>query len=185
MFSRFIKKKAIGKKMLFVAMVLVLLVVFFSGCQFEPERFSNFPGELPSGLIGDWEFRIEGFFIDGYEIDGDTLAYISSFGEDDFGYKGNIAFVANFNATSGVIIIRYTEPPNYNIWDTDDPYYEDGYDYAAIYFRNLTATSVQMAKAINRSENSSPATKDIVSAIFKFTLSERGNYVAGWGTYSK
>jgi hypothetical protein len=157
------------KSFLFWALFFVLLTAFFSGCSTEPEDDTNHPGTLPAPLTGTWD---SGW--DQYVITGTTLAYNAGW---EASFTGTIVFVSNHSNNSGVIIVRYTAPPTHNVWNTDKPFHVAGYDYTAVYFQNLTNTTVQLANVINLSDFSSVDTRTREEAESKFTRGNAGKYI--------
>ena len=151
----------------FAVLVLVIFVVALGGCAadgIEEIDDTNYPGDLPTLLIGEW-----GFATETYTIEENSLEYVFLDEEwGDFGYKGEISFVSNYSPNSGVIIIRYTEFPPFG--DSTKP-------YTAFYYRNLGNNTVQLANVINQGDFSSADTATLEEAIAKFTRGQMGNFV--------
>ena len=170
----FSQERAKSKSVVFTALVLVLLTAFMVGCKTESEDDTNIPGNLPVSMIGEWDCL--GFEL--YTIDTDTFEYEPGY---EAAYKGTIEFVSNYSNESGLIIVKYTTPPGHTIWenyvDTGKPFHVNGYDYTAVYYRNLTSSTVQLANVINLADNSSVDTLTLGEAKAKFTRSNAGKYV--------
>jgi len=166
MFSFFSQVKV--KRFLFAVLVFALLAGVLGGCNSELEDDDVTPGILPTGLIGEWS----GEWEDGYSIEAANLQYISDYG---FGFTGTISQVSNFSDDSGVIIVNYTVPPSYEGYN-ENP-------YTAVYYRNLTGASVQLANVTNLSDYSCADTATIEEAAAKFTLNDMADYV-DWGFVS-
>ena len=175
MFYLFSKSKV--KRFLTGGFVLLALIAVMTGCGTDLVDDTNYPGVLPEGLVGEWIFSGP-YGDDTYIIEETILEYPADFG---FGYNGTIEFVSNYNSASGVIIIKYsaTGRPDYDIWGTDEPFY-NGNDYTAVYYRELGANTVQLAGVVNLIDWSSPATYTLEEAIAKFTRGNSGKYV-DWG----
>jgi len=170
----FSHKKAKSKSVVFAALVLVLLTAFMIGCKTESEDDTNIPGKLPATIISEWDC----LGIELYTIAADTIEYEPGY---KAAYKGTIEFVSNYSSDSGLIIVKYTTPPSHTIWenfvDTGKPFHVNGYDYTAVYYRNLTSSTVQLANVINLVNNSSVDTLTLDEAKTKFTKSNAGKYV--------
>jgi hypothetical protein len=154
-----------------------LLFLLLAGCDLYGKvggADTNTEGALPSLLRGEWVYIQPGSSTpaERYVIDNDTLQYGYGNGESDYDFKGNIRFVSNYNATSGVIIIEYTQKPSY-------PLYNDN-SFFGIYYRSLATNTVQLANSINLYDLSAPDTATLEEAIGKFTRINMSNYV-GWG----
>ena len=110
----------------FLITALVFLAITLAGCSLDEDDDGN--------IYGKWETQ----FGDIYVIEEINFTYVSDWG---FGYSGRIGFSSEFTANSGVLIIEYTVPPTY-----------DGYNnnpFTAVYYRNLTGSTVQLANVIN------------------------------------
>jgi hypothetical protein len=162
------------KRFLFAGLVL-LTFAFLGGCNVNGEDDTNYEGALPESIKKTWSSS-----GDGYIIGTNNFQYTSDY---DGAFTGVISFVSNYSANSGVIIIKYTNPPTHLIWETDQPFY-DGKDFTAIYYQNLTGNTVQLATVVNLVDYSSVNTASLEEAKAKFTRSQIGNYVGAWGTYS-
>ena len=154
----------------------MLIALLLAGCELYGKVGDddvNKPGTLPELLRAEWVYTPPGSPTpsERYNIDEDTVQYGYGGGESDMDYEGNIRFVSNYSADSGVIIIEYTVPPSY-------PKY-NGNSYFGIYYKNLTNDTVQLANPIN-ADYSSPDTETLEEAIRKFTRGKMGNYV-DWG----
>ena len=153
-----------------------LLLALLSGCDIYGRvgiDDTNIPGTLPELLVGECVFPATGVPSERYIISETTLQYIDSAGGGSFSFKGRIVFVSNFSSTSGVIIIRYIEYPDFPG--------HNGNSYFGIYYRNLGRYSVQLANAAEITDNfSAPDTATLEEAIGKFTRGQMGRYV-DWG----
>jgi len=150
-----------------------MLLLLLAGCELYGKiggDDTNTPGVLPERLRGEWVF-VSARVSERYFIDENTVQYGYG-GESDTDYKGNILFVSNYGSDSGVIIIEYTEPPYYQLYN--------GNSFFGIYYRILTNDTVQLANAINLGPYSAPDTATLQEAIEKFTRLKMGNYV-DWG----
>jgi hypothetical protein len=157
-----------------VLAALGLAALTLSSCDLGsgPAAIVDVEGSLPGALVGEWSSWSGNRRLDGYTITADTLSYDDgSGGEFLFSYAGTIQYVANFSATAGIIIIKYTTLPQ---WEdlADRPYF-------GVYYRNLKADSVQLANAINP-DKSAPETATLEEAIAKFTRHREGDFVS-WG----
>ncbi|MDR1390001.1 MAG: hypothetical protein LBJ31_08500 [Treponema sp.] len=126
---------------------------------------TNIPGSLPYLLQGQWAYGSS----EKYTITATTIEYTYEGGPPDYNYKGDIKFVSNYSADSGVIIIEYIIKPGYLAYNDKD--------FFAIYYRNLNANWVKLANAINLSDFTAPDTETLNEAIQKFTRTQMGNYV--------
>jgi hypothetical protein len=132
-------KKAFG---LAGAAALFIAVLFLAGCSTDGDNDDD--PSIQGVWLYTYDYTSEGTRYAGYEeyvITGNTLTYTywDTINEKDWGmsFSGNIVNGNNTGNTSGVIIIAYTNAP-------DDG--TDGY-YNAVYFDNLTATTVQLGNA--------------------------------------
>jgi hypothetical protein len=171
MFSRiFSRRKGVsaGKALpLFLALCFVMGAAFFSGCAMEADGGGSIYGVWKSSWGETW-------IITPMTVTRDT-------------YTGTIVNAPDFGASAGVIIIKYTKKPQYYDYDlnyppniTGGPYPPPG-DYYAIYWKELTAASVELADAWNIpdfSHNGAPETKTLNDAEKKFTLDNVALYVA-------
>ena len=163
----------------FVAIGFLLLL---AGCELYGKvggNDTNIQGALPELLKGEWIYIQPGASVpaERYIFEGNTIQYgygASSEGgaESEFDYKGDICFVSNYSADSGIVIIEYTEPPYYTG--------HNGNSFFGIYYRNLKRDTVQLANAINPDHSTAPDTATLDEAIEKFTRLKMGNYV-DWG----
>jgi len=161
--------------MRFILKTIIILLLFVN-CELYgkiSDDDSNIQGSLPSLLLGEWAFIQPGLTTpaERYVIEENTIQYGYGEGESQYDYKGDILFVSNYSADSGVIIIKY--------FDTERPSYT-GYNgnlFFGIYYRNLKNNTVQLANAINLSDFTAPDTKTPEEAIAKFTRLKMGNYV--------
>ena len=157
------------KRFLFVPLVFVFLTSFLGGCSTEPEDDTNHPGTLPDRLIGTWDS-----VGDQYVITANTLIYNAGW---ESSFAETIVFVSNYSGNSGVIIVRYTSPPTHNVWNTDKPFYVNSYNYTAVYYQNLSNTTVQLANVINLDDWSSVDTRTRQEAETKFTRGNARKYI--------
>ena len=153
------------------ALFCLFTVILFTGCDLEPNNFID-DHQLNSNLIGTWRDYYEGTSYDDYIITAARLDYDSG----GIGYGGTIEYVSNFSENAGVIIIKY---------DTSDFKLADVGKYIGVYYRSLSAGTVEMSTAIN-DDWSSAATVTKEQAESKFTEGNSGDYVTLWGgPYSK
>lgn len=178
----------------FGALLLALFVApLFIGCS----NPSNGESEIHDGPppVGKW---VDGTYSDYYTITAPTLTYTDYLGA--VVYEGNIRKVTYFDnsETSGVIIIEYTATgkPEYWDYDPEPPYSKIGNsedsgnpwpplgNFQAVYFRNLTATSIELANAAltgQSGHNVRCETTTLGAAINKFTLDAVDDFVSFWG----
>jgi hypothetical protein len=160
---------------LFYAAAVFAAVLLLSSCELYGKvggDDTNIEGALPQQLQGEWAYTPPGSEIasEVYVITAETIRYGYA-GQNDIGtgFAGNIRFVSNYSSGSGVIIIEYTEKPSYDKYN--------GLDFFGIYYRNLTAGSVQLANAIAFPDYSAPDTATLDEAVAKFTRMKMGLYV--------
>jgi hypothetical protein len=82
-------------------------------------------------------------------------------------FSGEIVDIVDNGSDSGVIIIEYTDPP----YDGNTGWYN------AVYFNNMTATTVQLGNAVNLSDYSSSEVFSLGEANTNFTWANVGNYI--------
>ena len=157
--------------------IAFLLFLFLTGCELYGRiggDDANIPGALPELLQGEWIYFQPGSSVpsERYVIGENTIRYGYGGGEWETNYKGNICFVSNYSADSGVIIIEYTEPPYYAGYN--------GNSFFGVYYRNLKSNTVQLANAINPDHSTAPDMATLEEAVQKFTRLQMGNYV-DWG----
>jgi len=155
----------------------LLLILLISSCELYGKigtDDTNIEGALPVLLRGEWVFTQAGSAVpaERYIIDESNIQYGNNDGTDNTSYKGDIRFVSNFSATSGVIIIEYTEKPWYALYNDKQ--------FFAIYYRDLKTDRVQLANAINLSDDSAPDTETLEEAVKKFTRFSMGAFI-NWG----
>jgi len=173
MFSYFSQVKAKGGKLLFAALVMVLLMGFFAGCDSGSDPVFTTRSTIPNELLGRW---VDPVFEDGYEFTSDTYKQFSPEMEWDgviypgLEKTGTVRFVTMFDSSSGVIIFEYTSGAS----DVSKP-------FSAAYFRDLTSTSVRAGIVINLTDYSSVDVATLEEASVKFTYDTRGNYIGSWG----
>jgi len=155
---------------------ILLILLLFPGCELYGKigtNDANIQGALPALLRGEWVFIQTGLTIpaERYLIGENIVQYGYGAGESEYDYKGDIRFVSNYSANSGVIIIEYI--------DAERPAYAgyNGNSFFGIYYRNLSNSTVQVANAIRLTDLSSPDTATLEEAIEKFTLANRGTFV--------
>jgi len=156
---------------------LTVFLLLLAGCDLYGKvggDDTNIQGALPERLRGEWTYTPPGSVIpsEKYSIEETALQYGYGGGESDTDYRGTICFVSNYSTDSGVIIIEYTESPFYQNYN--------GNPFGAIYYRNLTNETVQLANAIKLSDLSSDDAATLEEAVGKFTRLRMGNYV-DWG----
>jgi len=159
-----------GLNLLFFTIALFL---FFS-CDTEPDNKGN--------LNGTWASAFDSYKID---ILTDKIEYTGN-------YKADIVNSPDYNAEHGVLIIKFTwyyeteyswDPP-YDIISEGET---DAYNgkYGAVYWRNLTDASVQMADAYDTVTFTHAMFDDLSAAQSNFTLDKTGDYISVWGSYAK
>jgi hypothetical protein len=171
------KKKFPVPYFFFVFFAFAVLVLF-SRCELYGKvggDDANIEGALPYLLQGEWAYLPPGSEIasEVYTITAETISYGYA-GDDNWGtgFRGNIRFVSNYSSESGVIIIEYTEKPNYELYNDKN--------FFAVYYQNLHSDWVQLANAINPDLQSAPDVDSLEEAVAKFTRLQTGNYV-NWG----
>jgi hypothetical protein len=120
----------------------------------------------------DYNYTSDNVQYTGYEqyvIATGTLAY--TFYDELYGDYGSFTasiaeVVYNEDSDSGVIIIQYVNPPT-----------EDEAPFNAVYFDNLTTTTVQLANAVNLSDYSSSAVGTLTEAQNNFTWANVDDYI--------
>jgi hypothetical protein len=128
------------------ALTLCLLVgvLGLTGC--EPDGGDYDLGDDLGLLIGRWSSS-----YDGYEIDETILKYDDGVAPgseyDGMDFIGNIEYHKKFSATAGVIIVKYTTPPNTSTTGK----------YQGVYYKDLSATQVTMGSAYTVSDYTQPA----------------------------
>jgi hypothetical protein len=151
---------------LFFALCLAAGTLVFTGCKDDPGT--------SGALIGTW--------ISSYE---ETWTITASTVTADT-YTGTIENEPDFEAAEGVIIIKYTSKPEYMDYTSDPPAgpFDPPGEYYAIYWKGLTATSVELANAWDVSDLShagAPETANLAEAKTRFTLENASLYA---GMYS-
>ena len=130
-------------------------------------------------LDGKWYTQYDGYII---KMDELTLEY------DDGGYgfdwKGDIGGVVlfNTNGTAGVILIEFTKKPV--DFDTQA---EPAGDFSAVYFRNMTATGMELANVaeIDGGNTITSTANTLTAAKSKYTAGAVGNFVSFWAACEK
>ena len=173
MFFLFSSVKAGKKRIVAIgfALTAMLLLALLLSCSTDDADDTNYPGVLPSALVGKWAFLLPqtGLPLETYTITESSLAYSyedSEWPEYNYSFIVDICFVSNFNSSSGVIIAKQTFP--------------SATPYTAIYYRNLSGSSVQLANVWDLLNNCSPDTASEEEAIALFTKGNMGKYV-DWG----
>ena len=144
MFSCFTKVKANGKRFLFAALILVFMTAFLGGCQNDDPALSLNFDLLNDGLNGTWSYDNSDYPEYNYDIiinnSTRTITYTGS-------YEGDIA-ASHFGSTYGVVIIQYTKFASYGDPEPHDAHENVG-KYGALFYIELTGTTVKMADAYN------------------------------------
>ena len=159
----FLQKKFLVKKFAVAVLISGFLTAALASCGKLGYDDTNYPGELPEQLIGIWDSD----YSEVYDITAGNFNYDGG-GFGDF--AGTIEFVSNYSANSGVIIIKYTSPPPTTEWYT----YIPDYDYFGVYYRNLTAATVDLSNSYDPDGVTETATKE--AAMAKFTKSGMAIY---------
>jgi predicted small secreted protein len=185
------QKDLFTKRVLGMAGTAALLIaaLFLAGCNtgvgYDVEEATSGRAVLSvqddPGIYGTWRYDYD--YVSGgvqyagyeqYDISAGTLTYtyLDTINDEDYGmsFSGNIVNIVyneDDDDTSGVIIIRYTSPPS----DGTINYYN------AVYFNNLTATTVQLGNAVNLSDYSSSEVEEEEDANANFTWGNVGNYI--------
>jgi hypothetical protein len=159
---------------LFLAFCFVLGSALFSGCSMGEDSSGNIIGTWVSNFDEKWVITPNS--VTSYGYDG-TIAY-----------DGRIRNSPDFAAPAGVIIIEYMTKPQYYDYDNDynktGPFDPPG-DYYAIYWKSLTAASIELSNAWDVSDfnhTGAPETKTLSEAETKFTLDNAASYVGGYST---
>ncbi|MDR0473220.1 MAG: hypothetical protein LBH43_06075 [Treponema sp.] len=172
MFSFFSFDKA--KKCFAVGLVLLAAATLLGACD-DPktEPGANVRGALPDDLIGKWVT-----LYDGFEITKSGNILTLEYDGGGFGdYTGTIEYVSNYNSESGVIIIKYTEKPEFG--------YKEGKNFHAVYYLNFKpGVSVEFNNTYdiavydpNDSTANNVDTGTLNEAIKKFTQSDMIKYM--------
>jgi hypothetical protein len=140
------------------AVCLVITALTLSGC--------NLNGDVGS-ILGAWTSAAG----DGYTINARTFVYDD--GGYGFGYAGTIEEIVEINTSSGIIYFEYDDKPA-----------GAAGAFNAIYYKDLTSTTVQLATAFN-ADYTNPATATLEQAKAKFTQATAGDFVSFWGAYTK
>jgi hypothetical protein len=160
------KKGPLAQKALsfFFILCLVIGTAAFVGCKTEDDDTGT--------IVGTWKSS----FNETWTITATTVT------ADKF--AGTISNSPNFEAPEGVIIIKYTQTPEYYDYDPIGGPYPPPGNFYAIYWKSLTTNSIELANAwdINDwSHNGAPETTTLTEAEEKFTLDNAELYA---GTYS-
>jgi hypothetical protein len=165
--------KKIKLRFLPLPFLLFTAVLALSGCDLYGKvggDDSNIPGGLPFQLQGEWLSFSYGNPSDSYTVTNAEIKYDDGgAGGGTMSYTGTIRFVSNYSSSSGVIIIEYTVRPAYGGYN--------GNDFFAVYYRNVTANTMQMANTTVLGPNTCPDTETLDEAVKKFTRMRMGNYV--------
>jgi hypothetical protein len=110
-----------------------------------------------------------------------------------WGYGGTIGTTTKFDDTAGVIIFRYTQAPTG--MDADETAAIEKHvmgKYTAVYYKSLTANSVQMSTVSqydqqdpNNLDKTYPIANSLGAARIKFTADKTGDFISLWGDYTK
>ncbi|MDR1100181.1 MAG: hypothetical protein LBL28_06830 [Treponema sp.] len=162
---------------LLLPLLLAAGALVFSRCELYGQvggDDTNIEGALPHLLQGEWAYIPPGSDLasEVYIITGETISYGYA-GGDNMGtdFTGNIRFVSNYSAGSGLIIIEYTVKPTYSEYNDKD--------YFALYYRNLHTGWVQLANStiLPPPAKTSPEVDSLDEAKTKFTRMTIGKYV--------
>ena len=154
-----------------VVPVCLLPLLLLAGCELYGKiggNDTNIQGAMPELLRGEWAFPLD-HPSERYVIEANTIEYGYGGGESAYNFIGHIRFVSNFSANSGVIFIEYIKPPSFEN--------HNGNFFSAIYYRNLTNNTVQLANVINLADLRSADAASLEEAVAKFTRRRMGNYV--------
>jgi len=152
-----------------------LLLLLLAGCDLYGKvgiDDTNIEGALPELLVGEWVYIPPGSALpsEKYIMEEDTIQYGYGGGESPYDFKGSIRFVSNYSKNSGLIIIEYTESPYYQGHNANS--------FSAVYYRNLSNNTVQLANVIDLADGYSSAdTTTLEEAVEKFTRLKMGNHV--------
>jgi hypothetical protein len=160
----------------FYVFFLLALLLLLSACELYGKvggDNTNIQGSLPDLLRGEWAYLPPGSDVASelYAISGNTLSYGYGGESSPTDYTGLIRFVSNYSSDSGLIIIEYSKPPSYALYN--------GLPFFAVYYRNLRSDTVQLANAVHP-DYSAPDTATLEEALGKFTRMNMGYYV-NWG----
>jgi hypothetical protein len=154
-------KEFFMKKILSVFLAFCFVVTLLSGCA----GGGSGDGSI---IFGTWTAD----YGDSFTITNGTLAYDGGSGT---GYSSIIVNHSDFTAPEGILYIQYTS----NAW------FSGGVNkFAAVYWKNLTPNSAEIALAWNTSDVNSIAST-LNEAVTKFTLDNIGSWVTIWMPYMK
>jgi hypothetical protein len=139
MFVRFFsgQKNTWFSKAVEAAFVLVVAALVFTGC---PQPTGSGGGSIQEALEGEWIST----YLENYQISNTEFSSLTSGG----GYKGDIVNIISDSGNAGYIIIRYTLNTSYS--DAIGNYY-------AVYYENLTASTVKFSGAYSSGDTSDGA----------------------------
>jgi hypothetical protein len=158
----------------FFALFLVMGAVLFAGCPMDDGDGDDDDHKLNTGLIGTWKasgsYEYEGATYDWTDTYIITADNIISHPEAYPPYaNASIGYVYNFSDTAGCLIIQTA-----------------GASFTAVYFKNLSATTVVLGDAFNVADSSQPvaeATLEEAKERFKHeNASRRGGGAAQAGS---
>jgi len=169
---------------LLFAICIAAAVVFVAGCKDEPDEKGS--------LIGTWTSSAG----DSYTIGSTAVTYSDPYKDTahtppwaDASFQGTIRNNPSFENESGVIIIEYVTKPTDGAYDANyqltGPGTQPAGNFIAVYWKDLTTSSISLATATNLTDYSNPATATLGEAETKFTIAKAGDFVGQWGAYSK
>jgi len=160
-----------GKLFNFYLLPFLLACFLIFGCT-EPEENGS--------LNGTWSSN-----YDSYKIDKSTkkIEYVGN-------YKADIVNSPNYEAGSGILIVKFTwyfETIYDENWDVVSEGATDVYNgkFGAVYWKDLTDSSIQMADAYDTATWSRAMHDTLDEAKVNFTSDKTGNYISTWGSYTK
>jgi hypothetical protein len=146
---------------LLFALSLVCAALAFTGCDHNSKSSGVLTGKWISIVVSDGTE-----YITKITITGGTVEYSDSYGGSR---KSDIAVLPDFEASYGVIIVKFTEY-------TGDTSYVD--KYGAMYWKELHQNSVYLAEAYSQTEPYTQTAFDTLEAAkANFTNNNAGKYV--------
>jgi len=170
----FLKRGSHGGKLVSSCLLAFLLACFLVfGCT-EPEENGS--------LNGTWSSNSDSYKID---TSAKKIEYVGN-------YKADIVNSPDYEAVSGILIVKFTwyyeieynwDPP-YNVIHEGET---DAYNgkFGAVYWKDLTDSSIQMADAYNTAAWSRAMYDTLDEAKVNFTSDKTGDYISLWGSYTK